>query len=196
MCDSGQELEEGEVDSEVDLSGNVGHGAARVVKEEKQIPLRPASASMRSQRPLAQPSSTPALDERPAGSSNAPAQGVPTFSTGVPQEAHIPVSGKVGAFAKSSDTATASLNNHLSAAASESTRDWATDSIRELLELKGAAHPGTPLEVATALQQDLRSSLLLDVTEGDPQDGEPSAIGLLRVLDQRVEALRARLADD
>ncbi|CZT20673.1 uncharacterized protein RCC_06531 [Ramularia collo-cygni] len=196
ICASGQQAEFDQSFSDVIKSERVEDGAAITVKRENEDgeSLHPSSwptvteprhsRDVSEQFVISGQHSNPydTITNEPQSRMSQPAY--PTETSGDPAVSVTSPSAAAASPHTNSDVAVGGLS-----------KDWATDSIRELLELKAAAEPGTPLEVAVALQQELRNCLLLDVTKGDPQDGEPSAIGLLRVLDQRVETLRGGPAD-
>lgn len=230
MCASGQEAEDGEIDSDTDQKSEV-HLLSRskdrtcytneqsptaTIKWEKQAetPVSPLSTLIEVRQPTECQStsvSTPAgFQELPQTQPSRAPEQTESFrqdgdfmgSTASALHDHLPLPAQKTMTTSNAVSDTTNPSGQAPSAREDSgapVRDvpgtWAADSIRELLELKSAAEPGTPLEVAIALQQELRNCLLLDVTEGDPQDGEPSAIGLLRVLDQRIEALQARSSD-
>lgn len=202
MCASGMEIENGETYPGVGRSDRAERNMPLLAKKEEQTEgrLSPVYTSpeehqssfllppVRLQEPVGSQTATQAEASKQENSSREsivpePQHGLPTQGVTV-----------VGRVAKPDDAAHP-IQTDSNAAFGNSLDSWAVDSIRELLELKGAAEPGTPLEVALALQQALRDCLLQDVTEGNSQDGEPSAIGLLRVLDPMVEDLQARPAD-
>lgn len=217
MCASGQEAEEGEIESDVDIPRTLGHDSTASIKQESQeehekrsltvtspsIDLKMVKQERSSSMPTANISQE--LEQHHMGQSF----GLPElngrpddFPAADPQvHRHSPVrlaetaSDAIGGIARESDAGPLAQEDMRTTNGGLSD-NWASDSIRELLELKSAAEPGTPLEIAVALQQELQKCLLLDVTEGNPQDGEPSAIGLLRVLDQRIEFLQGRPADE
>lgn len=222
MCVSGHEAEEGEVESDVDIPRTSGLDPTASIKQESQEehekePLTVTSPSIdlkmvKQERSSPMPTVTISqeLEQHPAhcvsqlvGPPELPElNGRPDDFPAADPQVHRhslaylaeTASNATVSIAKESDTVPLAQED-MNTTNGDLPDNWASDSIRELLELKSAAEPGTPLEVAVALQQELQKCLLLDVTEGDPQDGEPSAIGLLRVLDQRIEFLQGRPAD-
>lgn len=203
MCTSGQEAEDGEVDSGTELAGTARPGKAVFVKQEEPSsgrlsPISTLCELQESQERLAYPVMTVAdlrkPDQQPSCEVSAPSMALNPENCQQPASPAKPSAASHDSGVESNSRPPVAQGG-LCAVADNPPTDWASDSVTELLKLKAEAEPGTPLEVAVSLQQELRNFLLVDVTEGDPQDGEPTTISLLRVLDQRVEMLRSRPSD-
>lgn len=213
MCASGREAEDSEFDSVVNPPVHIGNDVAVVIKQEEPPSaiisekeeaqergrITPTSVSVDSSH-LSTFLSPNSLQEHVGNPLPAPitASGQfndPHTSSACEPQNHVPlpaVPADVGTrFHGVAKLASCPNQEDSRAIADNLPENGAIDSVQELLELKKMAEPGSPLEVAVALQQELRNCLLVDVTEGDPQEGEPSAIGLLRVLDPLVESLQA-----